>query len=143
MKIRLVLHPTARRLRAAVALLFALDLAGGLLAVGSGVSTWADAWGNRALLAAPWPMVGAQLLLAWLSTRTTRRLGALPACLLALACLVSAVSGFFDGGLGHHRLSGGLVLFQVVLLTATAAVGLLAAARTWSLWHGRRRRVVG
>jgi len=143
MSIHLVPQTTGRRLLLAVAFLFVLDLAGGLLAVRSGVNTWADAWGNRALLAAPWPMVGAQLLLTFLSTRTTRRRGALPACLLAVACLVSAVSGFFDGALGHDRLSSGLVAFQVVLLTATAAVGLLAATQTWSLWHGRQRQVVG
>ena len=127
-------YSSGRRLGAGVTLLVALDLGGGLLAVRSGVNTWAEAWGNRALLAAPWPMIGGQVLLTWWSMRTTRRIGALPAALLALACLVSAASGFFDGGLGHHRLSRGLVAYQVVLLTATAVVGLLAAARARSVW---------
>jgi len=130
-------HSSARRLGAGVTLLVALDLGGGLLAVRSGVNTWADAWGSRALLAAPWPMISGQVLLTWLATRTTRRIGALPAGLLTLACLVSAASGFFDGGLGHHRLSGGLVAYQVVLLTATAGVGVLAAARARSVWAWR------
>ena len=130
-------YSSARRLGAGVILLVALDLGGGLLAVRSGVNTWADAWGNRALLAAPWQMITGQVLLTWLSIRTTRRIGAVPAGLLALACLVSAASGFFDGGLGHHRLSPGLVAYQVVLLTATAAVGLLAAARARSVWARR------
>ncbi len=49
--------------------------------------------------------------------------------LLAIACLVSAISGFFDVGLGNDELSGGLVVFQVFLLVVTATVGVLAALR--------------
>jgi hypothetical protein len=48
---------------------------------------------------------------------------------LALACLISVVSGFFDGGLGNGELSDGLVAWQVFLLTVTAVVGLLALLR--------------
>ena len=62
---------------------------------------------------------------------------ALAAVLLALACLVSAISGFFDGALANDELSGGLVAWQVFLLTATAAVGVLAIARARELWRAR------
>ena len=65
--------PTSRRLRVAMGCLLLTDLAGGLLAVASGLNTWGEAWGARALLAAPLPMIGAQLLLTWLATR--RRAG--------------------------------------------------------------------
>jgi len=105
------------------------DLVGGLLAVAAGVNSWTEAWGGKALLAAPVPMVVAQLLLTWLSVRTSSRWSALPAGLLAAACLVSVVSGFFDGGIGNDRLSPALAVFQGVLLAVTATTGLLAAAR--------------
>jgi hypothetical protein len=51
------------------------------------------------------------------------------AVLLALACLVSVASGFFDGGLGNQELTAALAAYQVFLLAVTAAVGLLAARR--------------
>jgi hypothetical protein len=56
---------------------------------------------------------------------------------LALACLVSAISGFFDGGLANDELSGGLVAWQVLLLAATAVVGVLAIVRARELWRSR------
>ena len=120
---------TRTALPVAVAALVLTDLVGGLIAVSTDVNTWADAWGGHALLAAPLPMVAAQVLLTWLALRLPGRWAALPAGLLAAACLVSVVSGFFDGGLGHHSLSPALVAFQVLLLTVTAVVGVLAAER--------------
>jgi hypothetical protein len=112
----------------AMAALLVVDLTGGLLAVASGVNTWGEAWSADALLAAPVPMVVAQVLLTWLATRTSRR-AAVPAGLLATACLVSVVSGFFDGGLGSAELTPALTAFQVLLLAMTGLTGLLAAAR--------------
>ena len=86
------------------------------------------------MLAAPLPMMAAQLVLAWLAARNLRPpVGFGAAIVLALACLVSAVSGFFDGGLGNEALSGGLVAWQVFLLTATAVVGFLAILRARDL----------
>ena len=118
--------------------LIAIDLIGGVLAVSSEVNTWGEAWGSHALLAAPLPMMVAQLVLAWVSARNLRPpLGLVAAVLLALACLVSAISGFFDGALANDELSGGLVAWQVFLLTATAAVGVLAIARARELWRAR------
>ena len=120
---------TRTALPVAVAVLVVTDLVGGLIAVATEVNSWPDAWGGHALLAAPLPMVAAQVLLTWLALRIPGRGAALPAGLLAAACLVSVVSGFFDGGLGHDSLSPALVAYQVLLLSVTGVVGVLAAAR--------------
>jgi len=118
--------------------LIVIDIIGGVLAVSSGVNTWGEAWGSRALLAAPLPMMVAQLLLAWVAARNLRPpVGLVAAIVLALACLVSAISGFFDGGLANDELSGGLVAWQVFLLTATAVVGVLAILRARELRRAR------
>ena len=114
--------------------LMVIDIVGGVLAVSSDVNTWGEAWGSQALLAAPLPMMAAQLVLAWLAARNVRPpIGLVAAIVLALACLVSAVSGFFDGGLANEELSRGLVAWQVILLTVTAIVGLLAVSRARQL----------
>jgi len=118
-----------RLLAAAMATLVAVDLAGGLWAALSGVHTWSDAWGGHALLAAPLPMIGGQILLTWWSIRAPGRLARVAAGLLATACLVSVASGFFDGGLGHANLQPGMRAYQVFLLVVTGLVGLLATPR--------------
>jgi hypothetical protein len=127
-------HPSARRLALAIGALVATDLVGGVLAVLSGVNTWSEAWGPTALLAAPAPMVIGQLLLTLVAAGAFRRVptrwAAAAAALLALACLVSVASGFFDGGLGNRELTAALVAYQVLLLAVTTAVGLLAAWRS-------------
>jgi hypothetical protein len=120
---------TAGSLRLAMAVLLVTDLVGGLLAVREGVNTWGEAWGPEALLAAPVPMILAQVLLVWLATRRAGRGAAVAAGLLATACLVSVVSGFFDGGLGNAKLSTGLAAYQYFLLAVTTAVGALAIRR--------------
>jgi hypothetical protein len=120
---------TSRTLVGAVAVLLVTDLVGGLLAVASDVNTWGEAWGGRALLAAPLPMVAVQVLLTWVAVRGRGRGAVAAAGLLAVACLLSVMSGFFDGGLGNDVLSTGLAAYQVLLLTVTGAVGLLALAR--------------
>jgi hypothetical protein len=128
---------TVRALHIAMAVLLATDLGGGLLSVRAGVNTWGEAWGPKALLAAPVPMVLAQLLLVWLATRRSGRLAVVASGLVAAACLVSVVSGFFDGGLGNAELGPGLAAFQYVLLAVTTAVGVLAAGRLVGLVRGR------
>ncbi len=120
---------TSRRLVAAVVLLVAVDVGGGLLAVASGANTWGEAWGGAALLAAPAPMIAAQVVLTATAVLRRGRLAVGAGVLLGLACAVSVVSGFFDGGLGNHELSGVLVGYQVFLLAVTALVGVLACAR--------------
>ena len=125
-----------RALRTGVAGLWALDLLGGGLAVATGWNTAEQAWGGDAVLAAPLPMMTAQAALAVAAARDDRR-GTVAAGLLAGACLVSSVSGFFDGQFARHGLPRPLVAFQVTLVTATLAVGTLAAVRFRHLLSAR------
>jgi hypothetical protein len=78
-------------------------------------------------------MIVGQVVLAALAAGlvppVSRRWTAAAAVLLAVACLVSVASGFFDGGLGNQELTGGLVAYQLFLLAVTATVGGLAVAR--------------
>ena len=120
---------SARRLVLAMGVLLLTDVVGGVLAVAADVNTWGEAWSGKALLAAPWPMILAQLVLTWLAVRRPGTVATVAAAVLALACLVSAISGFFDGGLANDELSGALVVFQVLLLAVTATVGVLAVLR--------------
>ena len=122
-----------RLLALAMGALLVVDLVGGVWAARSGVNTWPDAWGGHALLAAPAPMIAAQVLMTWMAVRGRRRRVAIPAGLLALACLVSVASGFFDGGLGNAALEPGMAAYQVFLLTVTGVVGVLAAVRAVQL----------
>ena len=118
------------------AALLATDLVGGLLAVAAGANSWGEAWGSKALLAAPLPMIGAQLLLTLLAVRRSSRGAAVAAGLLAAACFVSVISGFFDGGLANDDLTPGLVAYQALLLLVTAAVGVLATLRLREILRG-------
>ena len=122
-----------RLLVATMGSLLVVDLVGGLWAGLSGVNTWPDAWGGHALLAAPVPMVAGQVLATWAAVRGRSRRAAVAAGLLAVACLVSLASGFFDGGLGHADLRAGMAAYQVLLLLVTGALGGLAALRTVQL----------
>jgi hypothetical protein len=117
------------KLVVAMAALVVTDLVGGLLAVAAGVNTWAEAWWTDALLAAPAPMIAVQVVLTLVAVRSTRWFAVVAAVLLALACLVSVVSGFFDGGLGNDELTPALSAYQIFLLAVTAVVGALAARR--------------
>ena len=105
------------------------------MAVVADVNTWSEA-GHAALLAAPLPMMIGQAVLTLLAVSTRCCWGAVPASLLALACFVSIASGFFDGGLGHERLTGPLRAYQVLLLVVTGIVGLLALLRARALLTG-------
>ncbi len=120
---------TTTTLLTAVGALLVTDVVGGLLAVASDVNTWGEAWGGRALLAAPLPMIAVQLLLTWAAVHGRGRGAAAASGLLATACLVSVASGFFDGGLGNDALTPGLAAYQVLLLTVTGTVGVLALLR--------------
>ncbi len=121
------------RLVVAMSVLVVTDLVGGLIAVAAGVNTWAEAWWSEALLAAPLPMIALQVLLTLVAVRSTGWLAVSAAVLLSLACLVSVVSGFFDGGLGNDALTPALSAYQVFLLVVTAVVGVLAALRAVEL----------
>jgi hypothetical protein len=124
---------TARRepLVLALVALLVTDLVGGVLAVASDVNTWGEAWGSQALLAAPLPMIAVQVVLTVLAVRLHGRKAAVPAGLLAVACLASVVSGFFDGGLGNDELTTALAAYQTFLLAVTGVVGVLAARLAW------------
>ena len=136
---------SARRLLAGTAVLVLTDLVGGVIAVGAGVNTWAEAWGPAALLAAPAPMIVGQVVLAGVAAglvpRVSRRWAITAAGVLAVACLVSVASGFFDGGLGNSELTAGLVAYQLFLLAVTATVGGLAVARAVVLGRPARARL--
>ncbi len=126
---------TTPALWVAMGALVATDLAGGIIAVRTGLNTWAEAWGSEALLAAPLPMIFSQALLAWLALRLTGRRAAIPAALLALACLLSVASGFFDGGYSNPQLTTGTRLVQAWLLAVTGVVGVLAARHALRAWR--------
>ncbi len=119
-----------RELAVGVSALLALDLIGGAVAVRSGVNRPSEAWSGKATLAAPLPMMAAQSVLAVAAIRRRGRIAAAASGLLAVACAVSGVSGFFDGQLGRRGLPALLVGFQVLLVAATLVVGVLAAARS-------------
>jgi hypothetical protein len=129
---------TSRRLVVAVVALVVIDLVGGLLAVAAHVNTWSEAWGSKALLAAPVPMIAVQVLLTVIAVRGNGRAAVIAAGLLALACFVSVISGFFDGGIGNDELTPALSAYQVFLLAVTATVGVLAAGRCWEAWKASR-----
>ena len=83
-------------------------------------------------------MIGVQIVLTVLAVRLNGRRAAVPAGLLAAACLVSVVSGFFDGGLGNDELTTALAAYQAFLLGVTGVVGLLAARLAWPRSRGHR-----
>ena len=122
----------------AMGVLLVTDLAGGAVAARSGLNTWGQAWGSQARLAAPVPMIAAQLLLTTLTVRMGGRGAAIAAALLAAACLLSVVSGFFDGGLSDPALTTGTRALQLLLLSATTVVGALAAVRARRRWRWAR-----
>lgn len=120
----------------AVLVLLVIDAIGGGWAVASGLNTLADPFGSGARMAAPWPMIVFQLVAAITATRARRRVAIAAAVLLAIACIVSAVSGFFDGALAAPGMSRGQVGFQIALIAWTAFVGALAIARVRTLVRG-------
>ncbi|GIH02720.1 hypothetical protein Rhe02_07870 [Rhizocola hellebori] len=121
--------------------LFALDVIGGFLAVVSGVATWGEAWGFDTKFTVPLPVAAVQLGLAWLASRNTRpRAALIAAILLGVFCLISLLSGLFDGDLTHEVVPSGYpggVTWGIVLLVATAIVGVLAFARARRLYQLR------
>ena len=125
------LSAPSKRLIGAVMVLLGVDAVGGVTAVATGINEPAEAWGSTARLAAPWPMILAQVLLTSLAVGPRRRVAIVASALLALACLVSAISGFFDGGLEDDRLSTPHRAFQWLLIFWTALVGVLASGNAF------------
>ena len=119
-------RPLHRLLAGTMAVLLATDLAGGLLEIAAGRNTVGTAWGSEATLCAPYPMILVQVLAVLVVTRSPRMPGRVAAVLLALACFVSFLSGFFDGQLGRTDLGDLDLVFQWWLLGVTALLGCLA-----------------
>jgi hypothetical protein len=122
--------------------LLVCDVIGGFLAVASATDTWDEAWGFNTESTVPLPVGATQLLLAWLAARNVRPpVGLIAAVLLSAFCLISLIFGAFDGDLISNIRSTGLiswgVVWGVVLLAVTAAVGLLAAVRAKQLYRVR------
>jgi hypothetical protein len=119
-------RPVHRLLVATMGVLLATDLAGGLLEIAAGRNTLGTAWGSEATLCAPYPMILAQVVAVLVVTGSARVAGKVAAVLLALACFVSFLSGFFDGELARADLGAFDLAFQWWLLGLTALVGCLA-----------------
>jgi hypothetical protein len=119
-------------------LLVPSDVIGGFIGVATDDETWGNAWGFNTESTVPLPVGATQLFLAWLAARNVRPpVGRIAALILGAFCLISLLFGSFDGDLIHNIASDGLiawgVAWGVVLLSVTAAVGLLAAARAKQL----------
>jgi hypothetical protein len=137
---------TGRHLVVAMLVLFVCDVIGGFIGVSEGVNTWGEAWGFNTESTVPLPVGAAQLVLAWLAARNVRPpIGLIAAVLLSAFCLISLIFGTFDGDLTGNAASAGWVswgvVWGVVLLSVTAVVGLLAAARARHLYRLRRHAV--
>jgi hypothetical protein len=133
---------SGRALIFSMLVLLVCDVIGGFLALAAGADTWDEAWGFNTDSTVPLPVGAAQLALAWLAARNVRPpVGLIAAVLLSAFCLISLLSGLFDGDLINNIASAGLiswgVLWGAVLLSVTAAVGLLAAARARQLYRRR------
>jgi hypothetical protein len=116
-----------RLLAGTMGVLLVTDLAGGLLEIAAGRNTVGTAWGSEATLCAPYPMIIVQVLAVVVVTRSARIAGRVAAVLLALACFVSFLSGFFDGQLARPDLGVFDLAFQWWLLGVTGLLGCLAA----------------
>ena len=131
---------SGRALIVSMLVLVVCDVIGGFLAVASGVNTCDEACGFNTESTVPLPVGAAQLVLAWLAARNARPpVGLIAAVLLSAFCLISLIFGLFDGDLINNVASAGLiswgVVWGVVLLSVTAAVGLLAAVRARQLYR--------
>lgn len=129
---------TGQRLIVAMLVLFVCDVIGGFIGLVTGAETRGTAWGFDTHSTVPVPMGAAQLVLAWLAARDVRpRVGFVAAVLLSAVCLMSVLSGLFDGDLSGSVASEGFAswgfAWGVVLLCLTAVVGVLAVVRTREL----------
>jgi hypothetical protein len=129
---------SGRALVGATMVLLVCDVIGGFIALASGADTWSEAWGFDTESTVPLPVGLAQLGLAWLAAHNTRPpIGRIAAVLLSVFCLLSVMFGLFDGDLINNVASDGFVsaevAWAVVLLVATAVVGLLASTRAKQL----------
>ena len=129
---------SGRVLLFSMVLLVICDVIGGFIGVATDDETWGTAWGFDTESTVPLPVGAAQLFLAWSAARNVRPpVGRIAALILGAFCLISLLFGSFDGDLINNIASDGLIAWGVawafVLLSVTAAVGLLATARARQL----------
>lgn len=129
---------SGRALLLSMVLLVVCDVIGGFIGVATDDETWGSAWGFDTESTVPLPVGAVQLFLAWLAARNVRPpVGRIAAVVLGAFCLISLLFGSFDGDLINNIASDGLIAWGViwgfVLLSVTAVVGLLAAARARQL----------
>jgi hypothetical protein len=120
-----------------VLVLAAISVAGAVVSVRGDLSpSLLDAMGPDGHLSIPLPMLAVQVVLAVAAGSRHRRVALAGSGLLAAALLVSAVSGFFDGGYSDDRLTAFERACQVTLVVALATVGVVAAVRFWRVLRG-------
>jgi hypothetical protein len=123
---------------AGVVVLAALSVGGAIISVAGGLSdTIWEAMGPTGRLSIPIPMMLAQLVAAWLAAGPRRRVALVASALLALVEPICILSGFSDGGYTDPDRTTLHVAYQLVFVSAIAAVGVLAALRFRSLLRRR------
>lgn len=130
--------PRDRRLFAGVVVLAALSVGGAIISVAGGLSStiW-EAMGPTGRLSIPIPMMLAQLVAAWLAAGQRRRVALTASALLALVEPICILSGFYDGGYSDPERSPLHVAYQLLFVSAIAAVGVLAGLRVSALLRRR------
>lgn len=112
----------------------ALSLIGGGLAVMFHVNTFTDAFGNKAEMAMPWPMLVLTLAGGLAVARWRGWRGVIGAIAVALPCLLALMSTGDDETF-KPGLPTWVYAYQVLILAA-AALGLVPAGiHLWSLRH--------
>jgi len=131
-------NTTGRRLLLAIAALIAVNVVAVFLAVDAGLTERGKAWGFDIMGFIPWPMVGLELVLAWLAARNVRPpIGRVAAIVLSVICVISVLAGMFDGDMASDSMTTGSFWCGVVMIVLQAGVGLLAVLRAGELRRAR------
>jgi hypothetical protein len=128
-----------RSLIGCVAALVVVYLVGAAIAVDHGLNpTYLDALGPNGRLAAPIPMIVLQLVAVALAVSSRRGVALTGSAVLALACSIAVISGFFDGGYADSRLSPFDRVYQFTMIagiTVLAVLGLITFTRRLRVNH--------
>ena len=127
-------RPPAPLLASVAGAELALSLTGGGLAVMFHINTFTDAFGNKAEMSMPWPMLlltlaGGLAVARWRGWR-----GVLGTLAVALPCLLALLS-IGDDETFKPGLPTWVYVYQVVILAAAAAGLIPAATHLRSLWR--------
>jgi hypothetical protein len=120
----------------------AISLIGGVLAVVQHVNTAADAFSNHAELAAPWPVLLAQLLGVVAIVRWRDWRGIAGACLIAVTGLL-ALASISDDEVFKSGQPTWVYVGQVVLIGMSAAAAIPCVPHIRQLVGERRPELVG